>query len=141
MSIDAASISLPNLAGQDARREPALAETISCEHARQLVQLQLEEIITKIRRRASAHTLDRGLSVSLPYYDDQALEIRWREIEIIPPGRVMFMPAFVVLAVERKRERITGEQSLTPRVREGLLSSLRMLERAFQPHPQGKGPD
>lgn len=141
MGVDAASLPFPNLAGQDVRRESGQVEAVRAERGLQLVQLQLDEIVIKIERRASAHTLDRGLSISLPYYDEQALELCWREIEIIPPGRVMFLPAFVVLAVERERDRILSEQALRPCVRESLLASLQVLERAFQPHPQAKGPD
>lgn len=135
MGVDAASLSLPNLTGAEIRREPGQAEAVWAERGLQLVQLQLDEIITKIRRRASAHTLDRGLSISLPYYDDQALELRWREVEIIPPGRVMFLPAFVVLAVEREREQVLHEKALPPSIRGSLLASLQALERAFQPEP------
>lgn len=139
MGVDAASLSLPNLTGAEVRREPGQVEAVYAERGLQLVQLQLGDIITKIRRRASAHTLDRGLSISLPYYDDQALELRWREIQIIPPGRVMFLPAFVVLAVEREREQILSENGLTPSMQANLLASLQALEQAFQPPPAPPG--
>jgi hypothetical protein len=139
MGSDAASLSLPNLTGAEIRRASGQIEAVRADRGHQLVQLQLDEIITKIRRRACAHTLDRGLSISLPYYDDQALELRWWEIQIIPPGRVMFLPAFVVLAVEREREQILGEKRLTPSMRDNLLASLQALERAFQPPPAPPG--
>jgi hypothetical protein len=131
MGVDAASLPLSGLTTREAAR--GTADAVQAEHGLQLVQLQLEEIISKIQRRASAHTLDRGLSISLPYYDQQALELRWRELEIIPPGRVMFLPAFVVLATEREREHILADSALAPSTRASLLSSLAVLERAFQP--------
>lgn len=108
------------------------ADILQAERGLELVRLQLEEMITKINRRAAAHSLDRGLSISLPYYDDQALELRWREIEIIPPGRVMFMPAFVVLAAQRERERIAADRALSPATRAHLRSLIDELERAFR---------
>jgi len=141
MGVDAASLAFPNASGKERAHENVAADILQAERGLELVRLQLEEMITKINRRAAAHSLDRGLSISLPYCDDQALELRWREIEIIPPGRVMFLPAFVVLAVERERDRVQSEKALTPGVRHSLLSSLQVLERAFQPHPQAKGLD
>jgi hypothetical protein len=89
------------------------------------------EIIAKIRRKAASGQLDRGFSLSLPYFDDQALEIKMLEFEVIPAGWVMFVPAFVALAVRREQARVAQDTRLGHTTRMHLLSQLKTLERAF----------
>ena len=72
--------------------------TLSVEQGHELARLQVQEMIRKIHARAKGQRLNRGLTVSLPYFDDASQELRWREVVIIPRGRILFVPAFVVLA-------------------------------------------
>ncbi|MEW6568194.1 MAG: hypothetical protein AB1449_08530 [Chloroflexota bacterium] len=44
------------------------------------------------------------MPLSLLYYDDWRRAMRWREFTVIPRGRILSVPAFVVVAAERKRE-------------------------------------
>ena len=90
------------------------------------------EIIGKIRRKAASGQLDRGFSLSLPYFDDQMLEMRMLDFEVIPAGWVMFIPAFVVLAVRREQARVAQDTRLGHSTRMHLLSELKTLERAFE---------
>src|SRR3972149_3761012 len=60
--------------------------------ARLQARQELAVVVRKIWRRANARSLDRGLTLSLPYFDDDAMEIRQREVEVIPRGRFMFLP-------------------------------------------------
>lgn len=96
-----------------------------------LAQIELEEIIGKTKRWAGAGKLNRGLRLTLPFFDDRLMEIRWIDLEVIPRGRIPFLPAFVVLAARREAERTSREEDLTPTTREHLLGLLRMLEVAF----------
>jgi hypothetical protein len=91
----------------------------------------MEMIVGKIWRRARSRTLDRGLSLSLPYFDDGAMEIRRLEIEVIPRGRVMFVPAFVVVAARREKQRVASEASMTEGTRQHLIDLLGILEHEF----------
>ena len=68
---------------------------------RALARYETQQIIDTIRSRAAAHDLNRGLSLSLPYFDDQSLEMRMYEFQVIPAGRIMFTPGFVVRACRR----------------------------------------
>jgi hypothetical protein len=90
------------------------------------------DIICKIERRAKANELNRGLSLSLPYFDDQLLEMRALDFEIIPTGRTLFIPAFVVLAARREQARVAQDMHLSQSTRMHLLSELKTLERAFE---------
>jgi hypothetical protein len=98
-----------------------------------LAQLQLERIIGTIRGRAAANDLNRGLSLSLPYFDDRALEMKLYEFEVIPPGRTLFVPAFVALAARREQEALEQNGALSPSTRMHLLEELKSLQRAFGP--------
>jgi hypothetical protein len=98
---------------------------------RALARAYTQEIIAGIRDRARSGTLNRGLSVSLPYYDDDALTLHIYQVEIIPAGRIVFAPAFVVLAMRRTEERIRNDYQLNPSTRRHLLMQLRSIENAF----------
>ena len=76
--------------------------------------------------------LNRGLSLSLPYFDDQVLEMRTHEFEVIPAGRIMFVPAFVVRAVREEQAKVAQDTRRSPSTRKYLLLELNMLEEAFE---------
>lgn len=96
-----------------------------------LARIELDEIIGKTKSWAKAGKLNRGLSLILPFFDDQLMEIRWRELEVIPRGRILFVPAFVVLAARQEGARAGQEKDMTPTTRDHLLGQLRRLELAF----------
>ncbi len=91
----------------------------------------LKEMIETIRRRAGSHTLDRGLTLILPYFDDQALEIREYELKVIPTGRIMFIGAFIVLAAREAQVRVMVDRNYNPSTRKHLLNQLKLLEQEF----------
>ncbi|MBF8281886.1 MAG: hypothetical protein HW378_801 [Anaerolineales bacterium] len=98
---------------------------------RALARYQTGEIIAAIKRRAAAQDVNRGLSLSLPYFDDQSLEMHLRDMEIIPAGRIMFVPAFVVRAMREEQAKVAQDTRLSPSTRKHLLIELQMLEQAF----------
>jgi hypothetical protein len=99
--------------------------------ARLQAHQSLEMIVGKVWRRARSRTLDRGLSLTLPYFDDGAMEMRQLEMEVIPRGRVMFVPAFVVMAARREMERVASASSMTEGTRRHLIELLGILEHEF----------
>jgi hypothetical protein len=98
---------------------------------RALALYEVEEIIQTIRRRASAHDLNRGLSLSLPYFNDQTLQKENYSFEVIPAGRIMFIPAFVVRAAREQEAKIAQDTRLSQSTRKHLLEELRELGEAF----------
>ncbi len=99
--------------------------------ARALARFETRGIIDTIHRRAAASDLNRGLSLSLPYFDDQALEMRTRDFEVIPAGRIMFVPAFVVRAARDEAVKVAQDTRLDPGTRRHLLDELALLEQSF----------
>lgn len=98
---------------------------------RALARYQTREITQCIKQRAAAQDLNRGLSLSLPYFDDQALAMKMHDFEIIPAGRIMFIPAFVVRAARLEQARVGQDTRLSASTRKHLLIQLVMLEEAF----------
>ena len=98
---------------------------------RALARYQTRQIIHTIQHRARAHELNRGLSLSLPYFDDQALQLKLYAFVVIPAGRIMFVPAFVVRAAREEACRVAQDTRLSPSTRTHLLAELTQLEQAF----------
>jgi hypothetical protein len=113
------------------KRAGILSRLIPLGH--RLSHLHVRRIIETIDRRAKADDLNRGLSLSLPYFDDRALEMKLYEFEVIPPGRTMFVPAFVALAAVREQEKIEQNNALSPSTRVHLLEEIKSLQWAFGP--------
>ena len=98
---------------------------------RALAHYQVREIIQTIRRRAASHDLDRGLSLSLPFFNDQTLMIEQYNFDVIPAGRVMFVPAFVVLAVRAQAAKVAQDTRMSQSTRRQVLIELSSLEAEF----------
>jgi hypothetical protein len=98
---------------------------------RALARRQTQEIVQDIKRRAAAQDLNRGLSLSLPYFDDQDLRLATYAFQVIPAGRIMFVPAFVVRAVRQEGAQVAQDTRLSPSTRRHLLAELALLELAF----------
>jgi hypothetical protein len=98
---------------------------------RALTRYLTREIIATIQRRAAASDLNRGLSLSLPYFDDQLLEMKTHDFDVIPAARIMFVPAFVVLAARKEQVKVEQDTRLNRSTRKHLLAELKMLEVAF----------
>jgi hypothetical protein len=98
---------------------------------RALATFRTNEIIREIQARAGKHSLNRGLSVSLPYFDDQSLAMEISNIEIIPAGRILFSPAFVVRAARGEQVKAAQDTRLNASTRKHLLAQLTALESAF----------
>lgn len=103
---------------------------------RALARYETGEIIRTIQRRAAANDLNRGLSLSLPYFDDQDLRMKMYNFEVIPAGRIMFVKAFVVRAAREEQAKVAQDTRLSPSTRKHLLAELKMLEQAFDTLPR-----
>lgn len=99
---------------------------------RALANFKTQEIICKIKERVEKQSLNRGLSIILSYFDDQTLEMETSRLEVIPAGRIMFVPAFVVRAAQGEQARAAQDTRLNSSTRRHLLAQLKALETAFQ---------
>lgn len=90
------------------------------------------EIISVIKKRATEQSLNRGLSLRLPYFDDQDLRIEKHDFVVIPAGRIMFVPAFVVRAALDEQAKIAQDTRFSVSTRRHLLAELQILGDAFR---------
>jgi hypothetical protein len=100
---------------------------------RALARYMTADIIRTVKMRAEAQSLNRGLSLRLPYFDDQDLDIQTHNFVVIPAGRIMFVPAFVVRAAREEQAKIAQDTRFSGSTRKHLLYELYMLEEAFKP--------
>lgn len=98
---------------------------------RALARYETHQIIQTIKRRVEQDNLNRGLSISMPYFDDQQLEMNMINFEVIPAGRIMFVPAFVVRASRGEQAKVGQDTRLSATTRKHLLAQLKELEMAF----------
>jgi hypothetical protein len=112
-----------------AKRYGMLGQLVN--QGRALSRYETREIIRTIKSRADRDDLNRGLSLSLPYFDDQGLEMKIRDFEVIPSGRIMFVPAFVVRAAREESAKVAQDTRLDPATRRHLIEELEMLDQAF----------
>jgi hypothetical protein len=103
--------------------------------ARALAWHQTGDIIRVVKERSAAGDLNRGLSLSLPYFDDQELTIKNRDFMVIPYGRMSFAPAMVIGAAQDQIIQVIRESSLSPATRIHLIRQLRRIEGAFRSNP------
>jgi hypothetical protein len=94
-------------------------------------RFQMREIIQTIQRRVMADNLNRGLRLSLPFFDDQDLKMKEYPLDVIPAGRIMFIPMFVVRATREEQAMVAQDTRLNFSTRKHLLEELCMLEAAF----------
>ena len=99
---------------------------------RALARYEVSEIIHTIQKRSASNDLNRGLSLSMPYFNDQTLSMENYNFEVIPAGRIMFIPAFVVRAAQEQEAKIAQDTRLSQSTRKHLLAELSTLEKAFK---------
>ncbi len=98
---------------------------------RALARYEMGGLIEEIQTRATQHDLNRGLSLSVPYFDDQTLTMEQVEFEVIPAGRIMFVAAFVVKSAREEQAKVCDDTRLNSSTRQHVLQQLRRLEGAF----------
>lgn len=98
---------------------------------RALARYETGQIIEIVQQRAAADDLNRGLSLSLPYFDDQSLEMKTYDFQVIPAGRIMFIPAFLVRACLQEQVKVAQDTRLSPSTRNHLLAELKTVEKSF----------
>jgi hypothetical protein len=106
--VDTAQAAVGSVRSAEAQEERSQTVVRGQDLARRAVDVVIEEL----NRRVRLHQLDRGLRLNLPYYNDWRLGLRWWDFTEIPRERILFVPAFVVLAAEREMERIRRERGV-----------------------------
>ena len=99
---------------------------------RALANYKTKEIILVIKDRSEKGSMNRGLSITMPYFDDQNLVMAELRFDVIPRGRIMFIPEFVVRAARDEQAKVAQDTRLNSSTRKHLLEQLGSLETAFE---------
>lgn len=113
----------------EAKRYGILGQLVN--QGRAFANHQTREIVNEINKRVAAQSLNRGLSLNLPYFDDQDLTLKYYDFVVIPAGRIMFVPAFVVRAVVEEQAKLNQDTRFNNSTRRHLLAELQILGKAF----------
>jgi hypothetical protein len=97
---------------------------------RALARYEMGCLIEEIQTRVTHHDLNRGLNLSVPYFDDQTLTMCQVEFEVIPSGRIMFVPAFVVKSSREEQAKVCDDTRVNASTRLHVLQQLKQLEHA-----------
>lgn len=98
---------------------------------RALARGYTREITGRIHQRAASGSLNRGLRLSLPYFNDESLSLQLHPVEVIPDGRILFIPALVVRAIRLSAAQVRQDAHFTPSTRKHLLAQLTDIEKTF----------
>ncbi len=99
-----------------------------------LARCYTARIITRMQARAAAGTLNRGFRLSLPYFEIADLSMHLYPLEVIPDGRYMFSPAFVVRAMRLAVAKVRRDTHVSFSSRRHLLAQLESIGNAFNGH-------
>jgi len=89
------------------------------------------QLIHKIQERVKAGTLNRGLELNLHYFDDQDLVMLYREIQVIPAGRILFIPAFIGRVVNLEIAKVWQDTRLGISTKLHLIEQFETLQKSF----------
>jgi hypothetical protein len=102
------------------------------DQGRALALDRTHELIAAIMQRVESNSLNRGFSLSLPYFDDRAMAMKIYDFEVIPAGRIPFDPAYVMLAARAEQVKVSQDLQLNASTRKSLLAELKLIEKAFE---------
>jgi len=98
---------------------------------RALARSYTRQIITRIHAKAETGDLDRGLQISLPYFEINDLAIHLYPVNVIPKGRIKFIPEFLVLAMQQTAWKVQQDPQINTSSRRHLLAQLASIENSF----------
>ncbi len=115
--------------GYQEKRYGILGQLVN--QGRALANYEVSKICETILHLSELHNLDRGFSLSLPYFNDQTFSLELLNFDVIPRGRTMFVPAFLVLAVRAQGAKVIEDTRFNRTTRMNLVKELYSIERAF----------
>jgi len=128
---DAEAICLSMVADQIYQRKRAglLGQLVN--QGRALARFYTRQIILRLQAKAENGLLNRGMQLNLPYFEINDLSLHFYRIEVIPPGRVVFLAEFVVLAMQKAAWKVRQDPGINASSRRHLLAQLASIENAF----------
>ena len=96
---------------------------------RALANYEVEEIIKKIKCRASSHELDRGLSLNLPYFNDQYIGVGELSLRYHPGREGYVCPSICRIGSPSARSESGSRYPLEPIHTQALIDGIKCTGR------------
>ncbi len=110
----------------------ALLTTHLIDQGRALANYQTQKIIQDIQMSWKTGEMTRGLTIFLPYLDERQSNMEEYKIVVIPAGRILFRPEFIVGACRVTERQVRSDSNLSQATRWQLLSQLDTIIQAFE---------
>jgi hypothetical protein len=110
----------------------ALIATHLINQGRALADYHTQKIIHDIMTAWKSGEMTRGLTIFLPYLNERHYQMEDYKIVVIPPGRILFRPEFVVGACRITERHVRSDSNLSQATRWQLLSQLDTIIQAFE---------
>ncbi len=105
------------------------------EQGRLLATRYTDDLIHEVQE--SAQTGIRGLTLYIPYLDEQQYQMARYEVVVVPVSRIQFRPQFVVSACRIAQQEVRKNPRLSQSTRWQLVLQLDRVTQAFETHPTG----
>ncbi len=102
---------------------------------RALAAYYTRQMVDDIHQAWQAGKLTRGLTLLIPYFDDRRYHMEAYRVVVVPTGRILFRPEFVVGACRLAQREVRKDPALSQATRWQLLSQLDSLIQSFEIAP------
>ncbi len=102
------------------------------EQGRALANYYTQQIIRDMRQEWRAGKITRGLTLFIPYLDERLYRMQKYKVIVIPTGRILFRPEFVIGACRLAERDVRKDPDLSQSTRWQLLSQLDSISQAFE---------
>ena len=102
------------------------------EQGRALAMHYTRQIVSEVQHSWWSGKLTRGLTLYIPYLDENRFRMRQYDVVVIPTGRILFRPEFVVGACRVSQHKVRKDAALSQATRWQLLSQLELIIQAFE---------
>jgi hypothetical protein len=102
------------------------------DQGRALANYYTQQIINDVRQAWRAGKITRGLTLFIPYLDERLYRMKTHKVVVIPTGRILFRPEFVIGACRLAERKIRKDLNLSQSTRWQLLSQLDSITQAFE---------
>jgi len=109
-----------------------LLTTHFVEQGRALANSYTREIVSEIRQHWQAGKIARGLTLFIPYLDERRCRMEKYKVVVIPTGRILFRPEFIIGACRVSQHHVRKDPELSQATRWQLLSQLDSIIQAFE---------
>ncbi|MBX3081618.1 MAG: hypothetical protein KF716_08265 [Anaerolineae bacterium] len=112
-------------------KRSALLQQVT-EQGAALAHAQTLDIIENLKQLWQRQSIGGGLTLFVPYMDEDSYHMRGYRVEVMPNARIPFRPDFVVSACRLAEQQVRQNRLFAQRTRWQLLTLLDLISQAFE---------